>query len=115
MNRNLIANVVVGENNKIQGFVENLRNKRAMAFLVIRDHTGRIQVTIEKEKHPELALLSSREMEVFEQLLSDKTLAEIAEGLFISHSTVHFHCKNIYKKLGISSRRQFIITYKDLC
>ena len=57
MNRNLIANVVVGENNKIQGFVENLRNKRAMAFLVIRDHTGRIQVTIEKEKHPELAAI----------------------------------------------------------
>ena len=57
MNRNLIANVIVGENNKIQGFVENLRNKRAMAFLVIRDHTGRIQVTIEKEKHPELAAI----------------------------------------------------------
>ncbi|MBE5787298.1 MAG: aspartate--tRNA(Asn) ligase [Clostridiales bacterium] len=57
MDRNLIANVVVGENNKIQGFVENLRNKRAMAFLVIRDHTGRIQVTIEKEKHPELAAI----------------------------------------------------------
>ena len=28
-----------------------------MAFLVIRDHTGRIQLTIEKEKHPELAAL----------------------------------------------------------
>lgn len=57
MDRNLIANVVVGETNKIQGFVENLRNKRAMAFLVIRDHSGRIQVTIEKEKHPELAAI----------------------------------------------------------
>lgn len=67
------------------------------------------------ERHPELAVLSPREMEVFEQLLSDKTLAQIAEELYISHSTVHFHCKNIYKKLDISSRRQFIIAYKDLC
>ena len=67
------------------------------------------------ETYPELALLSDREIEVFEQLLSDKTLTQIAETLFISHSTVHFHCKNIYKKLGISSRRQFILTYKDLC
>ncbi|MBR3785879.1 MAG: helix-turn-helix transcriptional regulator [Firmicutes bacterium] len=67
------------------------------------------------EIYPELALLSDREIEVFEQLLSDKTLAQIAETLFISHSTVHFHCKNIYRKLGITSRRQFIITYKDLC
>ncbi len=66
-------------------------------------------------RHPELALLSAREMEVFEQLLTDKTLAQIAQDLYISHSTVHFHCKNIYRKLEISSRRQFIIQYKDLC
>ncbi|MBR3743133.1 MAG: aspartate--tRNA(Asn) ligase [Clostridia bacterium] len=57
MDRNLIANVVCGETNKIQGFVENLRNKRTMAFLVIRDHSGRLQVTIEKEKHPDLAAI----------------------------------------------------------
>lgn len=66
-------------------------------------------------KHPELSSLSARELEVFEQLLSDKTLAAIAGELFISHSAVHFHCKNIYKKLNISNRRQFLITYKDLC
>ena len=57
MERNLIAQVKIGETNRIQGFVENLRNKCTMAFLVIRDHTGRIQVTIEKEKHPDLAAL----------------------------------------------------------
>ena len=57
MDRSLIANVVCGENNKIQGFVENLRNKRTMAFLVIRDYSGRLQVTIEKEKHPDLAAI----------------------------------------------------------
>jgi len=57
MDRNLIARVKINEVNKIQGFVENLRNKRTMAFLVIRDHTGRLQVTIEKEKHPDLAAI----------------------------------------------------------
>lgn len=57
MDRSLIANVVCGETNKIQGFVENLRNKRTMAFLVIRDYSGRLQVTIEKEKHPDLAAI----------------------------------------------------------
>ncbi len=66
------------------------------------------------EQHPELASLSAREMDVFEQLLSDKTQAEIAKVLFISHSAVHFHCKNIYRKLNITSRRQLLITYKDL-
>ena len=57
MDRSLINALKVGETNKIQGYVENLRNKRTMAFLVIRDHTGRLQVTIEKEKHPDLAAI----------------------------------------------------------
>ncbi len=64
--------------------------------------------------HPELGALSPRELEMFEQLLSDKTLPMIADKLCISESAAHFHCKNIYKKLRISSRRQLLITYKDL-
>ena len=66
------------------------------------------------EAHPELAALSRRELEVFEQLLSDKTLPVVAEELGISESAAHFHCKNIYKKLHMLSRRQLLITYKDL-
>ena len=66
------------------------------------------------EIHPELAELSPREIEVFDQLLSDKTLAKIAEEMVISYSSVHFHCKNIYRKLKLSSRRQLLMTYKDL-
>ncbi len=66
------------------------------------------------EKYPELAKLSRREFEVFAQLLTDKTQSQIAEELFISHSSVHFHCKNIYKKLNISSRKQLLIKYKDI-
>ena len=55
MERSLIANLKIGERNKVQGFVENIRNKRTMAFLVLRDDTGRIQLTVEKEKLPEVA------------------------------------------------------------
>ena len=66
------------------------------------------------EVHPELAALSPRELEVFSHLLSDKTLAVIAEELYLTYSSVHFHCKNIYRKLKLSGRRQLLITYKDL-
>ncbi len=66
------------------------------------------------EIYPELEKLSRRELEVFAQLLTDKTQAQIAEELFITHSSVHFHCKNIYRKLGIKSRKQILIRYKDL-
>lgn len=50
-----IAKVVIGESNILQGFVENIRNKKSMAFLVLRDSTGEIQLTIEKEKSNELS------------------------------------------------------------
>ena len=66
------------------------------------------------EKYPEFANLSVRELEIFEQLMTDKTLAAIADKLCITQSAVHFHCKNIYKKLDISNRRQLLIKYKEL-
>ena len=65
-------------------------------------------------EHPELSKLSPREIEVFAYLLTDKTQDEIAKDLSISSSSVHFHCKNIYKKLEVSGRRQILIRYKDL-
>ncbi len=66
------------------------------------------------EKHPELNALSKREFDVFSQLLTDKTQVQIAQDLYISHSSVHFHCKNIYRKLNINSRKQLLIKYKDV-
>ena len=52
MERSYISNVKLGEHNKIQGFVENIRNKSKMAFIVVKDITGKIQVTIIKEECP---------------------------------------------------------------
>ena len=64
------------------------------------------------EQYPDLKQLSKREMDVFIRLLTDKTQTEIARELYISHSSVHFHCKNIYKKLQVSSRVQLLVRYK---
>ncbi len=52
MERTYIKDVTPGVC-RVQGFVENFRNKRTMAFIVVRDITGKLQITIEKEKHPE--------------------------------------------------------------
>ena len=54
MERTYIKDVAPGRC-KISGFVENFRNKRAMAFIVVKDITGKLQVTVEKEKNPEMA------------------------------------------------------------
>ena len=54
MERTYIKDVTPGVC-RVQGFVENFRNKRTMAFIVVRDITGKLQITIEKEKHPEFS------------------------------------------------------------
>lgn len=79
MERSLIASLNIGQVNKIQGFVENIRNKRTMAFLVLRDYTGRIQLTVEKEKYPEVAAL-------VDQLTVESVIT--AEGLVVENSYV---------------------------
>lgn len=55
MERTYIKDIKVGETNKVKGFIENIRDKKTMAFIVVRDITGKLQVTIEKEKFPEIA------------------------------------------------------------
>ena len=53
MKRTLIKDLKLNEVNTLGGFVENIRNKKTMCFIVLRDISGKIQITIEKEKHPE--------------------------------------------------------------
>ncbi|MCR5349488.1 MAG: aspartate--tRNA(Asn) ligase [Acholeplasmatales bacterium] len=52
MERAKIRNIKLGKVNKVAGFVENIRNKKSMCFIVLRDISGKLQITIEKAKHP---------------------------------------------------------------
>lgn len=56
--------------------------------------------------------LSPREREVFTLLARGRDVYHISEELFVSTSTVQFHCKNIYRKLDIH-RKQDLITMVD--
>ena len=55
-----------------------------------------------------LDTLTNREREIFDLYLSGKRAKEIHEILGMSENTVKFHNKNIYSKLGISSRKQLL-------
>lgn len=50
--------------------------------------------------------LSPAELRVWEMLKGRMTLSEIATALFLSRETVKTHTAAIYRKLGVSSRRQ---------
>lgn len=51
-------------------------------------------------------LLTAREADVLELLQQGRTNAEIAHTLSIGIETVRTHARNIYRKLGIASRRE---------
>ena len=57
----------------------------------------------------EQSQLSSREKEVVKLLLQGKSNKEIALALGVSVSTVEFHLKNVYRKLGVKSRTEAIL------
>ncbi len=52
--------------------------------------------------------LTAREQEVLELLYQGLSNQQIAKRLFISMNTLKFHLKNIYRKLGVSSRLEAI-------
>ena len=81
MERTYIKDITPGKR-RIQGFVENFRNKKNMAFIVVKDFSGKMQVTVIKEEHPE-----------FNEMLDKLTL----------HSVVTFEGEVVaseYVKLG---------------
>lgn len=53
-----------------------------------------------------VARLSETEQQVLRYVRSNATEPEIAKALNRSRHTIHVHVKNIYRKLGVGSRRQ---------
>jgi DNA-binding NarL/FixJ family response regulator len=54
---------------------------------------------------PEADILTAREAEVLQLLQEGMTNAQIADELTIGLETVRTHARNIYRKLGVSTRR----------
>ena len=95
MKRVQIKDLKLNEVNKLAGFIENLRNKKTMCFIVLRDVSGKIQVTIEKEKHPEFN-------ELLEKLTIDSVIE--VEGLVVPSEYVKLNHMEMYPdKLEIMS------------
>ena len=61
--------------------------------------------TEDKEK----VVLTRRELEILQHLVDGLKDRDISTRLFISENTVRTHLKNIYRKLGVSSRSQAVV------
>jgi LuxR family maltose regulon positive regulatory protein len=58
--------------------------------------------------------LSRRELEILRLIAGGLSNQEIALKLFLAESTIHWHVKNIYGKLGVHSRTQAIFSARQL-
>ena len=74
MNRTYISDALkaIDSTVKVQGFIENLRNSKAMAFIVLKDITGKLQITVEKADDPEL-------VDTIDQLTPDSVITVVGK------------------------------------
>ena len=57
----------------------------------------------------EKSILTKREKEIFDYLITNKTTKQIAEKLNISEKTVRNHISNVMQKLGVTGRACAVI------
>ena len=55
------------------------------------------------------SVLTTREREVFNLLVANKTTKQIASLLYISEKTVRNHISNVIQKLGVKGRAQAVV------
>ena len=82
----------IGSEVKIQGFAENVRNSKSMLFIVLKDITGKVQITLEKEKTPELA-------EQLEAVTNDSVLTvigQVAENEYVKLGGIEIIPSEVY-------------------
>lgn len=67
---------------RLQGMIDTVRDKKNIQFIVLKDFSGKIQVTVDKQAHPEVG-------EIFSHLLAGSTV--VVEGELV---------KSEYVKMG---------------
>ena len=55
------------------------------------------------------SILSKRELEIFMELIKNKTTKEIGNKLGISEKTVRNHISNVMQKLGVKGRASAVV------
>ena len=100
----------IDEEIEIQGFADNVRNIKWVQFIVLRDTTGKIQVTIEKSAEE-----NKKMVELVETLTSESTIK--VKGKIIKNENVKLNGMEIIPtsiEVTSVSAPELPINYKDL-
>ena len=58
--------------------------------------------------------LTARELELFYAYVAGDATKNIMQTMDISENTLKYHSRNLYSKLGVTSRKQMVAVYKRL-
>lgn len=94
----------------LQAILHGAQNQEAFSEKV-REYLA-TRESKEDEKSP-LALLTSRELDVLQELGRGMSNKEIAAALFISEETVKVHIRNVLRKLNVRSRVAATVMYLE--
>ena len=81
------------------------------------DKTLRGYIYIEESrsyKFEKLKTLNRREKKLLEEIILGKTNKEISREIFISEKTIKNNLTSVYKKLGVSGRKEIIKNYSQI-
>jgi LuxR family maltose regulon positive regulatory protein len=75
-----------------------------------------LELSIDESTHADLTRvpltpyspLSPREIEVWRYLATSLSMSEIADQLFVSRNTIKTHVRNLYRKLGVTTREEAV-------
>ncbi len=107
------ANMMINEHQRIKEQLLQLSTKNTP---VAEEIVSEADITEIKDQFIKgYSELTPKEKEVFDMYVAGYGTKEILAGLNIKENTLKYHNKNIYTKLGITSRKQLVAVYKQLC
>ena len=96
-----------GEKIEVQGFIDNIKDLKNVQFIILRDGTGKLQVTIEKDEN-------NKEINNMVSLLTNESTIKVLGVLMDSPSVRLNGMEFIPEKIIITSlAQQLPIDYKD--
>lgn len=108
------VHMVVNENQRLRELVQ--QKEEALRATRTGDSRSDRAVSAEMMEYfaQGLETLTSQERQIYEAYLSGTSTKDIMMELNIKENTLKFHNKNLYSKLGVSSRRQLLEIYRAI-
>lgn len=110
------VHMVMQEQQRLKELIEQKDEALVKANKINKEQSSPVEVSDSAKEYFEKGLetLTPTEFAVYNAYIAGSTTKEIMSTLGIKENTLKFHNKNIYSKLGVSSRKQLLEVYRAI-